>query len=183
MPLNRLPRTGALALTLIAGKELAAEISELAIEASPVPADEAPRMTITYPLSGECVNGRVHVRGFLTPAGAQSLSANGGRQDSALDRGGAFAFDMNGKDVAGAVVAVEAAYADGRRARQTVSIGRCVDRPPVVVADDGRPRQPLDDTGAPFGVTVRAGQAAALAFDGVKLDIPEGAVEKDDGIR
>ena len=55
----------------------------------------------------------------------------------------------------------------------------CVDRPPVVIAEDGRPRQPVDNLGAPYGVTVAAGKAASLAFDGVKLEIPPGAVDKD----
>ena len=179
VPLAGMPATEALTMTLAPGREQAAEISELAIEGSPVPADEAPRLTVTYPLSGECVNGRVHVRGFVTPAGAETLTANQAPVAGALDRGGTFAFELPGKDAAGRDVVVEAAYRDGKRARQTVSIGGCVDRPPVVVADDGRPRQPVDDAGAPFGVTVKAGQAAVLAFDGVKLDIPEGAVEKD----
>jgi len=99
--------------------------------------------------------------------------------DGTLARDGAFAFELPEKDAAGRDVVVEAAYAGGARVRQAVSVGRCVERAPIVITDDGRPRQPVDDVGAPYGVTVKAGQAASLSFAGVKLDIPAGAVEKD----
>jgi len=179
VPLDKMPATEALTLTLSPGKEETAAISELTVEGSAVPADEAPHMTISYPLSGECVNHRVHVRGFVTP-GADALSSGGRRMaDGVLGRDGAFAFDLPEKDVAGKGLLVEATYPGGARARRMVSVGRCIDRPPSVVADDGRPRQPTEDVGAPYGVTVRAGQGASLSFAGVKLDIPAGAVEKD----
>ena len=178
VPLDKLPATEALTLTLAAGKEEAAAISELAIEGSPLPADEAPRIAVTYPLSGECVNHRVHVRGFVTP-GAESIHTDGRRIDGSIGRDGAFGFELPEKEAAGRDVLVEAVYPGGARARRTVSVGRCIERPPLVVADDGRPRQPVEDAGAPYGVTVRAGQAASLSFAGVKLDIPAGAVDKD----
>ena len=179
VPLDHLPPSSRLTFRLTAGKELTASISELAVEGSPVPADEAPRLAVTYPLSGECVNHRVHVRGFVTPAGAETLYAAGARMSGAIAPDGSFGFELPEKDAAGRDLLVEAAYANGARARQAVSIGRCVDRPPVVVAGDGRPRQPVDDLGAPYGVTVKAGESATLSFDGVRLDIPAGAVEKD----
>jgi RHS repeat-associated protein len=179
VPLGHLPTATKLAFELSAGKELGAAISELAVEGSALPADEAPRLAITYPLSGECVNHRVHVRGFVTPADAEEIYANGTRIDGAIRGDGAFALELGEREAAGRNVVLEAAYAGGLRARQTVAIGRCVERPPVVLAPDGRPRQPVDDLGAPFGVTVKAGEAATLDFDGVKVDIPEGAVEKD----
>ena len=179
VPLDKMPATEALTLTLAAGKEEVAAVSELAIEGSPLPADAAPRLSVTYPLSGECVNHRVHVRGFATPADAEGIYVGGRRVDGALARDGSFGFELAAQDAAGRDVVVEAAYAGGVRARQSVSVGRCVDRAPAVVADDGRPRQPLDDVGAPYGVTVRAGEAASLSFAGLKLDIPAGAVDKD----
>ena len=179
LPLGHLPPTDKLTLELSAGKELGAAISELAVEGSALPTDAAPRVTVTYPLSGECVNHRVHVRGFVSPAEAEAIYANGARVDGALRGDGSFAMELGEREVAGRDLVVEATYGHGERAHQTVSIGRCVNRPPVVIAPDGRPRQPLDDLGAPFGVTVKAGHAATLDFDGVKLDIPEGAVEKD----
>ena len=178
VPLEKLPATGALTLTLVAGKEEAAAISELAVEGSSVPADESPRMTVSYPLSGECVNHRVHVRGFVTP-GADALYFNGRRIDGAIGRDGEFAVELPGQEAAGKDLLLEATYPGGVRARRAVSIGRCIDRPPGVVADDGRARQPVEDLGAPYGVTVKAGQGASLSFAGVKLDIPAGAVEKD----
>jgi RHS repeat-associated protein len=179
VPLDKMPAGGGLTLTLAAGKEVEAAISEMTIEGSPLPVDEAPRVAITYPLSGECVNHRVHVRGFVTPAGAEAIYAAGHRFDGALGRDGAFAFELAENEAAGREVIVEAAYPGGARVRRAVNVGRCIERPPTVIADDGRPREPKEDLGAPYGVTVRAGQAASLSFAGVKLDIPAGAVEKD----
>jgi hypothetical protein len=179
VPLDKLPASAGLKLTLAPGRELAAAISEMNIEGSPLPADQAPRVAITYPLSGECVNHRVHVRGFVTPAGADAVYAAGHRFDGALGRDGAFAFELAESEAAGREVVVEASYPGGARARHAVTIGRCVERPPMVFADDGRPREPKEDLGAPYGVTVRAGQPASLSFAGVTLDIPAGAVDKD----
>jgi hypothetical protein len=114
----------------------------------------------------------------VTP-GADAIYSGGRRIDGALGREGAFGFELSGKDAEGRDTLIEATYPDGARARRTVSIGRCIERPPTVVAADGRLRQPAEDLGAPYGVTVRAGEAASLSFAGVKLDIPAGAVDKD----
>ena len=179
LPLKHLPSGTRVTLELSGGTELGAAISELAVEGSRLPADEAPRVNVTYPLSGECVNHRVHVRGFVTPAGAEALYANGVRVDGSLRADGSFGMELAERELDGHAVIVEAAYSGGRRARQTVNIGRCVERPPLVIAPDGRRRQPVDDLGAPFGVTVKAGAAATLSFDGVTIDVPEGAVDKD----
>jgi RHS repeat-associated protein len=177
--LDKLPATERLTLTLSAGREQAATLSEVAIEGSPLPADAAPRIAISYPLSGECVNHRVHVRGFVTLPGAELLRVNGGRVEGALGADGAFAVELAEKDVIGGNVVVEAGYADGTRVRRTVATGACVDRPPAVVANDGQVREPQEDVGAPYGVTIKAGKAASLSFGGASLEIPAGAVDKD----
>ena len=179
VPLDKLPATDALTLTLAAGEEAAAAISELAIEGSPLPADVAPRLSVTYPLSGECANHRVHVRGFVAPADAEAIYSAGvgwtsRSRATARSRSSSAIRTRPVQDVI-----VEAKYPGGARARRAVCVGRCIERPPAVVTDDGRPRQPAEDLGAPYGVTVKAGQAASLSFAGVKLDIPPGAVDKD----
>ena len=179
VPLKGLPVTEKLTFTLDAGKEQEASISELLVAGSALPVDQAPRIVVSYPLSGECVNHRVHVRGFVVPADASGLEVNGAPARGALSSDGAFAVDMSEQQVAGRPIVVEATYANGTRSRRSVAIGGCVDRPPVVVGDDGRKRQPAEDTGAPYGVTVKAGQPATLSFGGAKLDIPAGAVDKD----
>ena len=178
IPLDRLPPAEKLRITLASGKELPASISEMTIEGSPIPVDQAPRMAVTYPLSGECVNHRIHLRGFVTPAGASELDANGSPVAGALSADGAFALDLTENQVARHGVNVEAVYPGGARVRQRVAIGACIDRPPSVVVD-GHPRQPVEDVGAPYGVTVKAGEAATLSFAGARLEIPAGAVDKD----
>ena len=101
VPLDKLPQGQKLTFSLSAGKETPAGISEMQIEGSRVPFDEAPRLTVTYPLSGECVNHRVHVRGFVTPAGADALMVNGAALTGALSSDGAFAFEMSEKQTGG----------------------------------------------------------------------------------
>jgi hypothetical protein len=62
VPLSNLPAADKLLLSLVGGKEQEVAISELTISASPLPVDDAPRMELTYPLSGGCVNHRVCAR-------------------------------------------------------------------------------------------------------------------------
>ena len=70
-------------------------------------------------------------------------------------------------------VPLEATLGDGDVLRRSVSIEPCLDRPGP---DDDKV---VEDEGAPFAEVVRAGAAKSIAFGGVKLDIPEGAVDKD----
>jgi len=99
VPLANLPASSKLLLALVAGKEQGISISELAISASPLPVDDAPRMTITYPLSGECVNHRVYVRGFIEPAGPAALFVNGVRKADALSEDGGLSFEVSDRAV------------------------------------------------------------------------------------
>jgi RHS repeat-associated protein len=185
VPLETLPPTTRLTLTLMGGKEAAATLTEIGVSGSPLPADEAPRLEVSYPLSGECVNHRVHVRGWLMPADGASLQVNGApAATDALASDGAFALELGEKAAGGGAgkpfeIALESRYPSGAGARRTVAIGGCVDRPPMVTAPNGRPRQPKDDLGAPYGVTVHADSAAVLEFGNARLEIPAGAVEKD----
>jgi RHS repeat-associated protein len=184
VPLDRLPAANRLTLSLSGAGEEEAAISELAVTASPWPADRAPRMSVTYPLSGECVNGKVHVRGFVVPADANAVTVNGTPRSGALSPDGAFALDASAKEIGGAdnkpfAVAIEAIYPGGGRIRRDVKIAGCADRPPAIVDDTGKRREPKEDLGAPYGTLVKAGEEAVLSFAGAKLEIPAGAVEKD----
>ncbi|MES1208871.1 MAG: hypothetical protein ABUS79_23275, partial [Pseudomonadota bacterium] len=179
VPLRHLAAARRLTLTLVSGKREKAGISELIVEGSPLPPDAAPRLAVTYPLSGECVNHRAHVRGFLSPPDAQALFANGAPVSGALRGDGVFAFDLPERQASNRTVTVEARYASGARVSREIAVGECLDAPPEVVGADGHRHQPVADAGAPFGVIARAGQKTTLTFDGLRLDIPEGAVDKD----
>src|SRR6185312_11295708 len=179
VPLRHLTAARRLMLTLSSGKRAKAGISELIVEGSPLPADAAPRLTVTYPLSGECVGHQAHLQGFVSPPDAQALFANGTRVAGALHGDGEFAIDLPARQAANRTVSVEARYANGARVAQDVGIGACLDRPAPVAGADGTRHQPVDDLGAPFGVIARAGQKTTLTFDGLRLDIPEGAVDHD----
>jgi RHS repeat-associated protein len=180
IPIERLPPTDRLRFTLAGA---GAAVTELQVTGSPLPADEAPHLAIAYPLSGECLDGRVHVRGFLTPPGAEVLLANG-RRKVGVSPEGAFAFDMTQKDAGGAAgrpfnISLAADYPNGRRAQRSIAIEGCVDRPQAMRREDGRRRQPREDLAAPFGAVVRPGAATKLAFAGATVEIPKGAVERD----
>jgi len=179
--LATLPAGQKLRLSLTAGKEQSIAISELAISASPLPVDDAPRMHITYPLSGECVNHRVYVRGFIDPAGPANLFVNGTRKENAISEDGSLAFEVSDRESGGKAfqLNVEARYAGGVRVRRMVPIGGCVEQPALVRGDDGHMHQPMEDSGAPYVAVVHAKTATTLSFADATVDVPAGAVERD----
>ena len=68
--LDSLPVADRLVFLMSGGREAGASIAELSVSASPLPTDMEPHMNVTFPLSGECVNHRVHVQGFIDPPAA-----------------------------------------------------------------------------------------------------------------
>jgi hypothetical protein len=184
VPLSNLPATDKLLLSLVGGKEQDVAISELAISASPLPVDDAPRMEITYPLSGGCVNHRVYVRGFIEPEGPATLYVNGAAKQDALSSDGSLSFEVSDREAGSKSnkpfrVDVEARYVGGVRIRRTVSIDGCVEQPALVKGYDGRSRLPVEDVGAPYAGVVRAAAATSLSFADATIDVPAGAVERD----
>jgi RHS repeat-associated protein len=183
--LDALPPVETLTLALAGGTEGAPLISELMVTGSPLPAPTAPRLRVTYPLHGECVNHEVHVRGLATPAPGE-LRANGAPVRGARFEPGGFSFAASEKALGGGagkpfrftVESVDHA-AGGARARAEVAVSGCVDRPPVVAGRlGGRAAGPAEDAGAPYGVVVAPERAATLEFAGAKLEVPAGAVKE-----
>jgi len=94
-----------------------------------LPVDDAPRMTITYPLSGECVNHRVYVRGFIEPAGPAALFVNGVRKADALSEDGGLSFEVSDRAVGAPGnkafrLNVEARYTGGVSIRREIGRGQ-----------------------------------------------------------
>ncbi len=184
VPLANLPASQKLRLALTAGKEQSIAISELAISASPLPVDDAPRIHITYPLSGECLNHRVYVRGFIDPAGPASLFVNGIRREDAISGDGSLSFEVSDRETGGKgkrafQLNVEARYVGGVRVRRTVPVDGCVEQPALVRGDDGHMHQPMEDSGAPYIGVARPKTTTTLSFADATVEIPAGAVERD----
>ena len=139
-------------------------------------------LRVTYPLHGECVNHQVHVRA-LTSARPTALRAGGSTIGQSTWEPGAFSFTAPERQLGGGgkgqpfSFRLEANVA-GQSLATTIPIAGCVDRPAAVAGPDG-PVQPREDVLAPFGAVIKAKRASRLAFAGMELDIPAGAVDKD----
>ena len=171
-------------ITLNAGYESTAPlVSELRVTGSRVPNRPAAGLVVTYPLHGECVDGRAYVRGFLRTAGVDAakgavLRVDGIARPGALAADGAFSAVLEPPSAAARKggkwhTDLEANLANGEATGGRVEIDGC--REPEPVSQGG----PREDEGAPYGQMVRAGQAATLSFAGATLEIPAGAVDKD----
>jgi RHS repeat-associated protein len=159
-------------------------IAEMRVTGSPRPAGAASSLTVSYPLSGECVDGEAYLLGFLRPDGTGTLAGtklkvDGAVQSKALGPDGAFATVV--PPPSGALrsgkkwqVAVEADFNNGDVVRRSVDIEGC--RPPEVAK---APTGPVEDQGAPYGQWVHPGKATTLSFAGATLEIPAGAVTQD----
>jgi hypothetical protein len=181
VPLDDFPSVDELTLGLEATPGRKIQLADVVLTGSPLPEREA-HLRITYPLHGECVNHQIHVRG-LTTSPASGIVANGAPMHSALFEAGAVSFTATEKQLGGEAgqpfsFVVETTGGSGP-GRATVDIAGCVDRPAAVAGADGRPVQPREDSGAPYGVLVKASKGAKLSFAGVDLDVPAGAVDKD----
>src|SRR6185437_7346779 len=146
-------------------------IAEMRVTGSPRPTGAASALTVSYPLSGECVDGEAYVIGFLQPDGTGTLAGtklkiDGVPRSKALGPDGAFSAVVappsaalkSGKKFQ---VALEADFSNGDVVQRNVDIEGC--RPPEVAK---APTGPVEDQGAPFGQVVHAGQAAKLSFAG-----------------
>jgi RHS repeat-associated protein len=159
-------------------------IAEMRVTGSPRPAGASSGLTVSYPLSGECVDGEAYLLGFLRPDGTGTLAGTklkvaGAVQSKALGPDGAFSTIVpppsgvlrSGKKWQ---VDVEADFSNGDVVRRSVDIEGC--RPPEVAK---APTGPVEDQGAPYGQWVHPGKATTLSFAGATLEIPAGAVTQD----
>jgi RHS repeat-associated protein len=183
------PPVDGLRVRVEAGGEDGAALAELRVAASPLPRDAGEaRLTVSYPLHGECVDHTAYVRGFVEPvphrSGAPVLFVDGRQAKAALALDGSFAASVRepGGKKPGARwdTRIEARYPDGETLAQTVAIDACIDGDArLALARRAGPRGLIEDVGAPFGQIVRAGKAATVAFAGATLEIPPGALEHD----
>ncbi len=164
------PASGAVTVRVALPSEGLGSISEVRIGASPVASEDHARLVITWPHAGECVDGRMHVRGFVTGAAATAnWTVSAGTRTSALDENGGFSLT----DVAVSVDSadeIEIRATDGdQRLSQWIPVSRCESTAPRSVAG-------AQDEGAPLSVWAEPSRDAVLAGGGLRVEIPRGAV-------
>ncbi|HKY35097.1 MAG TPA: SpvB/TcaC N-terminal domain-containing protein [Polyangiaceae bacterium] len=154
-------------------------LSRLLVTASAVPLESERRLAISFPLHGECRDGRALVRGFVEghDAAAAELRVTSSRRQSRLGRDGSFEVELAAPQTSGGRswhAKVEARFLDGEKLVSFVELGPCPAEP-----NESRPEgEQLVDDGAPFGALVLPNQAATLSFAGASLEIPKGAVSE-----
>ncbi len=158
-------------------------VSEVRLTASELPRPAGLELNLSHPLHGECTERRgAELRGFVSGSGAAlrnvQLLIDGNVLNSALVDDGAFAA-LVPPPTTGARAAwhvqLAAIGGDGSRVERTVDLEPCTPEP----VNDPATNAPIEDVGAPFGVTVRAGVARTVNFGDASLDVPAGALEHD----
>jgi RHS repeat-associated protein len=187
IPLDATPTDADGVRILIRGDDehpMKGRIAEMRVTGSPRPVGPASTLKVSYPLSGECVDGEAYLIGFLQPDGngtlaGSKLKVDGVVRSKALGPEGAFSAVVPSPP--GALKAgkkwqvdVEADFSNGDVVQRTVEVEGC--RPPEVART---PTGPVEDQGAPYGQVVHKGQATTLSFAGATLEIPAGAVTED----
>lgn len=150
----------------------AVPVSDLAVAASRVVSAAQPRLAVSFPLHGECVEGRAYVRGFVDAAAAlRELSANGRTAPEFVgDDNGFMALvspPAGGKQPWS--VALRARLQDGQVLETHVPMQPCVE-----ASGAGT----VVDEGAPYGEWVYPDRATTLTYAGATLTVPAGAVEQ-----
>ncbi|CAN97153.1 RhsA protein precursor [Sorangium cellulosum So ce56] len=165
---------GAASVQITPAKGSRAEVSDVAVVASPVPS-RARRIALSTPLHGECAEGRAHVRGFLDLAGEDASRARlfAGPEPVALGDDGSFELTLPEPEGASHrtwTARLEARLEDGTRLDRELELGPC--------AAGAAPSGLVVDHGAPYGAVVSPDKGAVLSFAGATLDIPPDALEE-----
>ncbi|MGE5783046.1 MAG: SpvB/TcaC N-terminal domain-containing protein, partial [Myxococcales bacterium] len=149
-------------------------VTDVTIAASRIVGDAGPRLTVSYPLHGECVDGKAYVRGFVVGQGDRpDVSLRGATAlESAVGRDGSYAFVVQPQHDAKKAwsLQVQAKLDSGRVLSQNVPIAPCVE---TKLASS---TLPVVDEGAPFGEWIYPDKPTTLSYAGVTLKVPAGAV-------
>lgn len=165
------PVASSLTARVLLPREGTGSVSEIRVGASPAVSEaQQVRLRVTWPLSGECVDGRMNIRGFLVGnRGERPWSTSAGASSASIDEHGAFTL----ANVAVSVETgreIEVRATDGERSlSQWIPVARCASSTPQSVA--GRA-----DEGAPFAVTAEPTRDTVLEGGGLRVEIPRGAV-------
>ncbi|WP_437974390.1 SpvB/TcaC N-terminal domain-containing protein [Sorangium sp. So ce295] len=165
---------GAASVQIARAKGSHAEVSDVAVVASPVPS-RARRIALSTPLHGECAEGRALVRGFLDLAGEDASRARlfAGPEPVTLGDDGSFELTLPEPEGASHrtwTARLEARIEDGTRLGRELDLGPC--------AAGAAPSGLVVDHGAPYGAVVSPDKGAVLSFAGATLDIPPDALEE-----
>jgi RHS repeat-associated protein len=160
-------------------------ISEIDLDAVPLRANAAPRLTLSSarPLAKGGAPAAAYLRGFVSPArdalGRAELFVDGIHVPGAIapDGGLELYAPRRGPGRHGRwSLRLEVLYPGGDRLEKTVEIG-----PPDNGERDGKKKRPGSgsDSGSRHEATAKAGERTVIEFEGVTLDIPPGALSQD----
>src|SRR6266540_6270724 len=148
-------------------------VADLRAFGSPAPREPRPELRITYPLHGECQNGRAFIRGFVHLAGRSLTRLTlDGRDVEAneLGREGSFEVSVDQPTLQKPwKTKFIATFDDGARLTQAVALGPCMQE---MAADKGL----VEDEAAPYGEWVTPEHGKTLHHAGATLEIPPGAL-------
>ncbi|WP_437631897.1 SpvB/TcaC N-terminal domain-containing protein [Sorangium sp. So ce854] len=159
-------------------RESRAEVSDVAVAASRIPAP-ARRIALSTPLHGECADGRAYVRGFLDLPGEGAARARlfADARPVEVAEDGSFELTLSEPESARQrawTARLEARLDDGSRLERAVELGPCVE----VATASAAPGALVVDEGAPYGAVVSPEEGAVLSFAGATIEIPAGALEQ-----
>jgi len=125
---------------------------------------------VTYPLAGECFEGRAIIRGFVR--GLTETRVRVGDEEVDVLRDGSFELVTDGSSEAPWNLNVGAWDAAGEKVERKIDLQPCLQ-------EIGRPRLagPVPDVGAPHSVVVGA-LGGVIEFGGARLEIPVGALDE-----
>lgn len=170
-----LPATDRLSLRLKGGNR-SATLTELQVTGS-TRHQQGPRLQVTYPLHGECKDGKARIAGFVGNAATDdSVDLKIAGRSVALSADGSFSIEVAENRLESAdswQVRLEAGRG-GERVSRVLPLGRCEGQATGPAVADGL----IPDEGAPFAQLVTPERAATLSFAGARLEIPAGAVSK-----
>ncbi len=160
-------------------------IAELDVRAGAAATADGPRLAISWPAHGECVDREAYVRGFAIGrdgSAATELWIDGQPALTQSNADGSFgvlvALDARSLSAESTTEhRVEARFADGATKQQRFVLGRCV---ASSTSDTSNTQEaPREDVGAPFGGWARANADTTLTLGDVVVEIPAGAVARD----
>ncbi len=143
-------------------------LSELRVSASPAQ-PSVPHVVVTWPLHGECVDGKMFVRGYVANAGSQRWTIRVLGAEAQTSASGEFSLEAVIPAATSEREIELVARHDMSRISQYIPLDRCRPSTATTVAT-------TDDVGAPFGGWVHPAETSTIEAGDVRIEVPRGAV-------
>ncbi|WP_243374939.1 SpvB/TcaC N-terminal domain-containing protein [Geotalea sp. SG265] len=163
-------------------------IDEVQVAAAPVGSQDAPRLVVSYPRSGQFFGRTAYLQGFATPGMARDNFVQVNVENKlSQNRDGAFSVALSKDDTSFTSqtddeawsASVKSEYAGVAGASQTVALTSNVNASTAEAKTDKRGDGSFADNREKHSEKVIPGQAKKIKYKDVTLDIPEGAVDQE----